>query len=112
MVGDAVDAHMAVQAKRWKDNIQTPTLQQVRWSIGTSKSRSSPPVTTESARASKPFHRNASPVWLIDGQQLINLLLDHEIGVQESSLDLFELDAKSSGEPSGTEFAKSVQGTD
>ena len=34
VVGDAVRIRMAVQVKRWKGNVQSPTVQQVRGSLG------------------------------------------------------------------------------
>ncbi len=35
VVGDVIRTRMAVQVKRWKGNIQTPVVQQVRGSLGT-----------------------------------------------------------------------------
>ena len=92
VVGEAVRIRMAVQVKRWKDNVQAPTVQQVRGSLGTHEqgliittSDFSPGARKEAVRA------DAIPVGLMNGQQLINLLLEHEIGVRRTSLDLFEV---------------------
>jgi restriction system protein len=92
VVGEAVRVRMAVQVKRWKDNVQAPTVQQVRGSLGTHEqgliittSDFSPGARKEAVRA------DAIPVGLMNGQQLINLLLEHEIGVRRTSLDLFEV---------------------
>jgi restriction system protein len=83
---------MAVQVKRWKDNVQAPTVQQVRGSLGTHEqgliittSDFSPGARKEAIRA------GAAPVGLMNGQQLLNLLLEHQIGVRKASLDLFEM---------------------
>ena len=35
VVGDVIRTRMAVQVKRWKRNVQAPTVQQVRGSLGT-----------------------------------------------------------------------------
>src|SRR5687768_5659349 len=35
VVGDVIRTRMAVQVKRWKGNVQAPTVQQVRGSLGT-----------------------------------------------------------------------------
>lgn len=92
VIGDAVRIRMAVQVKRWKDNVHAPTVQQVRGSLGTHEqgliittSDFSAGARTEAIRA------DAAPVGLMNGQQLINLLLEHEIGVQKTALDLFEI---------------------
>lgn len=34
VVGDVIRTRMAVQAKRWKANVQAPVIQQVRGSLG------------------------------------------------------------------------------
>lgn len=92
VVGEAVRIRMAVQVKRWKDNVQSPTVQQVRGSLGTHEqgliittSDFSPGARKEAVRA------DAIPVGLMNGPQLINLMLEHEIGVRRTSLDLFEV---------------------
>ena len=92
VVGDAVRIRMAVQVKRWKDNVQAATVQQVRGSLGAHEqgliittSDFSPGARREAVR------HDAAPVGLMNGQQLINLLLEHEIGVTKRSFNLFDL---------------------
>lgn len=92
VVGDAIRIRMAVQVKRWKDNVQAPIVQQVRGSLGTHEqgliittSDFSPGARKEAIRS------DAAPVGLMNGPQLINLLLEHGIGVTKTSFDLFEL---------------------
>lgn len=92
VIGDAVRIRMAVQVKRWKDNVQAPTVQQVRGSLGTHEQGLIITTSDFSPGAKKEAIRvDAAPVGLMSGQQLINLLLEHEIGVQKFSLDLFEI---------------------
>lgn len=113
VVGDAVRIRMAVQVKRWKDNVQAPTVQQVRGSLGTHEQGLIITTSEFSIGARKEAIRpDAAPVGLMNGQQLINLLLEHEIGVRKSSLDLFELDAMGLSEPYGAEPAKNVAAGD
>ena len=94
VIGDVVRIKMAVQAKRWKANVQSPTVQQVRGSLGVHEqgliittSKFSPGAIKE---ASQP---NKTPVALMDGEQLVKLLLEYDIGVRRESYDIFELDA-------------------
>lgn len=92
VVGDAVRIRMAVQVKRWANNVQAPTVQQVRGSLGTHDQGLIITTSGFSAGARKEAVRvDAIPVGLMNGEQLINLLLEHEIGVRKASLDLFEL---------------------
>ena len=92
VVGDVIRTRMAVQVKRWKKNVQAPVVQQVRGSLGAHEqgliittSNFSPGARTEAARA------DTIPVALMDGNQLINLLIENDIGVQRTKHDLIKL---------------------
>ncbi|MCL4742295.1 MAG: restriction endonuclease [Phycisphaerales bacterium] len=100
VVGDVIRTRMAVQVKKWKpkNRVQAPTVQQVRGSLGTHEqglivttSDFSSGARTEAARP------NAVPVALMDGEQLVALLAQYEIGVARRMHDLLELDEQ--GEP-------------
>jgi restriction system protein len=100
VVGDVIRIRMAVQAKKWKDNVQSPTVQQVRGSLGTHEqgliittSDFSPGAQKEAARA------NAVPVALMNGEQLVKLLMENDIGVTRKSYALFELGEAQDDEP-------------
>jgi len=95
VVGDVVRIKMAVQVKKWKlkNNIQAPVVQQVRGSLGAHEqgliittSDFSPGAVKEAAQADK------TPIALMNGEQLVMLLMEHGIGVHRSTPDLFELD--------------------
>ena len=92
VVGDVIKTRMAVQAKRWKQNVQSPTVQQVRGSLGTHEqgliittSDFSPGARSEAERP------DAIPVALMNGAQLVALLVEHSLGVHRTSYDLIEL---------------------
>lgn len=95
VVGDVVRIKMAVQVKKWKlkNNIQAPVVQQVRGSLGAHEqgliittSDFSPGAVKEAAQADK------TPIALMNGEQLVMLLMEHGIGVHRSTSDLFEID--------------------
>ena len=95
MVGDVVRIKMAVQVKKWKlkNNIQAPVVQQVRGSLGAHEqgliittSDFSPGAIKEAAQTDK------TPIALMNGEQLVMLLMEHGIGVHRSTPDLFEID--------------------
>lgn len=92
VVGDVIRTRMAVQVKKWTHNIQAPVVQQVRGSLGTHEkglivttSGFSPGACTEAVRP------DAVPVALMNGEQLVVLLVEHGIGVDRRSHDLIEL---------------------
>lgn len=94
VVGDVIRVNMAVQVKKWKKdrNIQRPDVQQVRGSLGAhdqgliiTTSDFSPGATEEAQRP------NAVPVALMNGDQLVALLVEHNIGVHRASYELIEL---------------------
>lgn len=93
VVGDAVRIKMAVQAKKWKGNVQAPEVQKVRGSLGAHEqgliittSGFSPGAVEEASRS------DASPVGLMDGKQLIGLLVEHGIGVTRQPQELLDLE--------------------
>ena len=95
VVGDVVRIKMAVQVKKWKlkNNIQAPVVQQVRGSLGAHEqgliittSDFSPGAVKEAAQPDK------TPIALMNGDQLVMLLMEHGIGVHRSTPDLFETD--------------------
>lgn len=92
VVGGVIRIHMAVQAKRWKNNVQSPEIQKVRGSLGShdrgliiTTSDFSPGAKRESDR------ENATPVALMNGEQLIDLLVEHSIGIRHVEHGLIEL---------------------
>lgn len=94
VVGEVIKIRMAVQAKRWKkgNNIQKPIVQQVRGSLGAHEqgliittSDFSPGAKTEALRP------DAVPVALMNGEELVALLVEHEIGITLQTHNLLEL---------------------
>lgn len=95
VVGDVVRIKMAVQVKKWKlkNNIQAPVVQQVRGSLGVHEqgliittSDFSPGAVKEAGQTNK------TPIALMNGDQLVMLLMGYGIGVHRSTPDLFEID--------------------
>ena len=95
VVGNVVRIKMAVQVKKWKlkRNILAPVVQQVRGSLGAHEqgliittSDLSTGARTEAAQPDK------TPIALMNGEQLVMLLMEHGIGVHRSTPDLFEID--------------------
>ena len=83
---------MAVQAKRWKNNVQRPVVQQVRGSLGAHEQGLIITTGGFSQGAREEAERaDASPVALMDGEQLANLLAEKEIGAEKRSYDLWRL---------------------
>jgi len=95
VIGDVVRITMAVQAKRWKvgNNVQAPVVQQVRGSIGVHE-QGLIITTSDFSRGAKDeaVQPNRPPIALMNGEQLVTLLMEHGIGVQRSTPDLFEID--------------------
>ena len=94
VVGEVIKIRMAVQAKRWKkgNNIQKPIVQQVRGSLGAheqgliiTSSDFSPGAKTEALRP------DAVPVALMNGEELVALLVEHKIGVTLQTHNLLDL---------------------
>ncbi len=75
-----------------KNNVQRPTIQQVRGSLGSHDKGLVITTSDFSSRAKEESERgNATPVALMNGEQLIDLLVEHSIGIRRSAYELFEL---------------------
>ena len=95
VVGDVVRIKMAVQVKKWKikNNIQAPVVQQVRGSLGVHEQGLIITTSDFSAGAIKEAAQSdKTPIALMNGEQLVLLLMEYGIGVHRSTPDLFEID--------------------
>lgn len=92
VIGEVVHLRMAVQVKRWKYNVQSPIVQQVRGSLGIHEQGLI--ITTggfSKGAIDEAAQGNKVPVSLMNGEQLVSLLIEHNIGVQRASYSLLEL---------------------
>jgi len=93
VVAGAIRVRIAAQVKRWKRNIQAPVVQQVRGSLGAHEQGLIITTGGFSKGARKEARRpDAAPVALIDGDQLVDLLIQHELGVRRLPFDLLHLE--------------------
>lgn len=92
VVADVIRTRMAVQVKRWTASIQRPHVQQVRGSLGVHDQgliiTTGKFSTGAQEEANKP---NATLVALMDGDTLVNQLIEYGIGIEKSSLTLLAL---------------------
>ena len=95
VVGDVIRTRMAIQVKKWKSNIQAPVVQQVRGSLGAHEQGLIITTSDFSKGAREEADRkDATPVALMNGEQLVNLLVENGIGVERYSHDLIEVEEK------------------
>lgn len=93
VVGDVIRTRMAVQAKKWKSNVTAPIVQQVRGSLGAHEQGLIITTSDFSKGAREEAERaDATPVALMNGPQLVELMIENDIGVQRTPYDLIELE--------------------
>ena len=96
VVGDVIRTKMAVQAKRWKGNVGAPVIQQVRGSLGAHEQGLIITTSNFSRKARDEAERkDATPIGLMSGDQLVKLLVEYDIGVKRSDHKVFDLDVES-----------------
>lgn len=99
VVGEVIRTRLAVQVKRWKNNVQSPAVQQVRGSLGTHEQGLIITTSDFSKGAKEEATRaNATPVGLMNGEQLVDLLIQNEIGITLTPLQLIQLYTPAKGE--------------
>lgn len=94
LVAGSVKIQMAVQAKRYqeKDNIGPSVVRELRGSLQPNEQGMIITTSgfTKSARE-EASRENASPIALMNGEQLVQSLFEYEIGVQRESIELFTM---------------------
>lgn len=87
-----------VQAKRHKRTVQRKDLDALRGSLYRFNAvRGTIVATTSFAKGAieAAFAQGAAPITLIDGEKLLDLLIEHEIGVSKTTIELLSLDLDS-----------------
>ncbi|MCB9764952.1 MAG: restriction endonuclease [Alphaproteobacteria bacterium] len=85
-----------IQVKRQRGNIRRPVLDALRGSLHRWQAMRGTIITTggfSKGTQAAAFERGAAPITLIDGEKLIELLIEHNIGVVKKEVVLWELDA-------------------
>lgn len=102
VTGDVIRTRMAVQVKHWKKKTVEPAVvREVRGSLGTHEQGLIITSSTFSKSARQEAERgNATPVGLMDGEQLVTLLIEYEIGVRRRQENILELETDTDAEPS------------
>jgi restriction system protein len=84
-----------VQVKRRKNNIQRRTLDELRGSLHRFDATRGTIISTggfSKGAQNAAFERGAPPITLIDGERLLDLLIEYEIGVRKRSVQLIEFE--------------------
>jgi restriction system protein len=91
-----------VQAKRHKANVQRPVLDALRGSLHRFQAVRGTIITTggfAKGTVQAAFEPGAAPITLIDGETLVDLLLNNHIGVRPREVVLLELDPSAFAAP-------------
>lgn len=93
VVGEVIRTKMAVQVKKWnKGNVQAPHVQQVRGSLGAHEQGLIITTSDFSKGAKDEATRpDAVPVALMNGEQLVALMVQHEVMVTRRPHDILDL---------------------
>jgi restriction system protein len=96
VIGDVVRMKMAVQAKRWKYHVQAPAVQQMRGSLGAHE-QGLIITTSDFSKGAKneAIQADKTPIALMNGEQLVTLLMEYSIGVKSTPQVLFDLEDSS-----------------
>jgi len=104
--------NVAVQAKRWKNNVGPKTVRELRGSLKVNEHGIiiTPSDFTPSARI-EAVEAGKSPISLINGNQLIELLIDYNVGVAVEEYKVPLLDEEFWSEILGEDFKSSQSPT-
>lgn len=92
-VGGITDVRTAIQVKRWANNVQAPAVRELRGGLGPhdrglviTTGGFSPGAVEEAMEPDR------SPISLVTGDQLLELLIENEIGVKARTVRILQLD--------------------
>lgn len=92
-VGGVTDVRTAIQVKRWANNVSGRTVRELRGGLGPHErglvitlSNFTKDARTEAEAADR------SPISLVNGERLVDLLIDNDIGVSRRRVTILELD--------------------
>jgi hypothetical protein len=98
------DVNAAVQVKRWKGNVRAPTVTQLRGSLQVHQHGM---IITSGGFSAGARKEASAPgkthIGLIDGEELLDLLVKHRVGVVERTLTVIGVDEEFWGELAGEE---------
>lgn len=108
--GDVTAVNAAVQVKRWKRNVQTPTVRELRGSLTTHEQGIIITTSDYSQGARAEAHAvGKAPISLINGRELIELLVKHSIGVNKAPHTVVTLDEEWWSEAGGEAAAAEAE---
>lgn len=87
-----------IQAKRHKGSIGRPVLDQLRGSLWYFDAVRGTIITTgrfTKGASDVAFAKGAAPIALIDGERLLDLLIEHNIGIRRREIRILEFDGES-----------------
>lgn len=91
VAGDIIRTDMAIQVKKWRGNVHAPEVQKLRGALDPNERGLL--ITTSGfergARAEATREKRA-PIGLVDGEQLVSLLVEHQIGVSRGNPELLQ----------------------
>ena len=92
LAGGAIPIQIAAQVKRWKHNVGSPVVNEIRGSLGLHDIGLVVTTGRFSIGAKKAAQiKDRKPITLIDGDDLVNLMVEHEIWVNRQQHDLLTL---------------------
>ena len=93
VVHESINIRLAVQAKRWQENVPAPVVQALRGSLRTDERGLIVTTSkyTDGAKAEAARTDAHAPIDLIDGKQLVDLLVAYDLGVSKNKYQLLEI---------------------
>jgi restriction system protein len=108
--GGITEVNAAVQVKRWKKNVQAPMVQQLRGSLNIQQQGIMVTTSDYSSGAKKEAEApGKTRISLVNGEQLVDLLIRYNIGVKSEQHTLISLDEELWQELGAMEVPASTQ---
>ena len=104
-----------IQVKRQQRNIQRATLDALRGSLHRFEAVRGTLITTSDfskGTRDAAFERGAAPITLIHGERLIDLLMEHQLGVRKTEVVMWHVEPATFESPSSVEWPRYIPSVD
>lgn len=95
VVGDTIRTKMAIQVKRWKNNVQASTIRELRGSL-TQHQQGLIITTSDFSKGAVEEANNPqkAQIALMSGERIVGLMVEHNVGITKKELNLISPDER------------------
>ena len=108
--GDITEVNAAVQVKKWRSNVGSPTVRNLRGSL-TTHEQGIIITTSDFSRGAREEANavNKTSISLVNGEELVDLMIKHSVGITKERYTVISLDDEWWDVVTGAEYEETIE---